>query len=75
MSKYLGVKVDIDGKNTTDKYCVECGRLLNQREFLEGSGYCQPCRKKNWDAGRRQHQNSLGENKIDEILIQNTEKN
>lgn len=68
MNKLLGVRVPINGRNVTETHCVECGRLLAQREYLEGSGLCQPCRKRRYDSGRNANKNELGENKVNDIL-------
>lgn len=68
MSKYLGITVDIRGSNIPERDCAECTKKLNKAEYLEGSGYCQPCRKKRYNSGRNNNRDMLGANKIDDIL-------
>ena len=69
MSRYLGVKVEIEGNNEPIRECTICHKELNQREYLEASGYCQPCRKRRYNTGKNSGRNVLGENRIDDILI------
>lgn len=69
MSRYLGITVPIKGSNKTETHCTVCAVKLNKREYLEGSGYCQPCRKKQYNSGRNSNRNILGENRIDDILV------
>lgn len=69
MSKYLGLTVKIDGTNKPIRECMLCHKKLNQREYLESSGYCQPCRKRRYNAGKNAGKNILGENRVDEVLI------
>lgn len=68
MSRYLGTRVKIDSSNDNRHNCIECGKRLEYREYIEMTDLCKPCKRKRYNRGNVDHRDRLGNNTIDIIL-------
>ena len=69
MENILGFRQSIAQENKNVHQCVECGNPLTKGEYNEMFDMCKSCKKRTYDNGSRRTRDEVGNNRIDEILI------